>query len=64
MKETKKENENNYLFFQEMLCLWEKRIKNKKAKNLSLERDVKMIEALEELLTEFELIMFEDNSSK
>jgi len=64
MKETKKENENNYLFFQEMLGLWEKRIKNKKAKGLSLERDVKMIEALEELLTEFELIMFEDNSSK
>lgn len=61
MEETKKETENNYLFFHEMLRLWEKRIKIKKSKGLSLERDVKMIEALEELLTEFEVIMFEDN---
>ena len=61
MEETKKETENNYLFFHEMLRLWEKRIKIKKSKGLSLARDVKMIEALEELLTEFELIMFEDN---
>lgn len=60
MEETKKNNENNYLFFHEMLRLWEKRIKIKRARGLSLERDVKMIEALEELLTEFELIMFED----
>ena len=60
MEETKQENENNYLFFHEMLRLWEKRIKIKKSKGLSLDRDVKMIEALEELLTEFEVIMFED----
>lgn len=60
MEETKKNNENNYLFFHEMLRLWEKRIKIKKSKGLSLDRDVKMIEALEELLTEFEVIMFED----
>ena len=60
MEETKKENENNYLFFHEMLRLWEKRINNKRARGLSLEKDVKMIEALEELLTEFEVLMFSD----
>ena len=59
-KETKQENENNYLFFHEMLRLWEKRIKIKRSRGLSLERDVKMIEALEELLTEFEVLMFSD----
>ena len=59
-KETKQENENNYLFFHEMLRLWEIKLVNKKKNNLSLEKDVKMIEALQELLTEFEL-MFEDD---
>ena len=60
MEETKKENENNYLFFHEMLRLWEIKLVKKKAMGVSLDRDVKMIEALEELLTEFEL-MFEDD---
>jgi len=59
-KETKQENENNYLFFHEMLRLWEIKLVKKKKNNLSLEKDVKMIEALQELLTEFEL-MFEDD---
>lgn len=59
-KETKKETEHNYLFFHEMLRLWEIKLVNKKKKNMSLAREIKMIEALQELLTEFELIMFEE----